>query len=201
MNVPPIFVWRDDASNTEVIALFHGLGYGGSWPDRRRRVRRLQTTTCNYDNATCMSNPNLEFYRDSNGDLIATDRAMKYDDGPGIHVDERNRVVLNGPLNIELGEDKKNEACVAVKEARVALCYAWKVDNSGPHSKLGVDLIRDKIRILFPKAKQVASSSFDDFLDRVWNVKDTLPVVNREVCIFTLSLSIYLSISLTFYTI
>ena len=75
---------------------------------------------------------------------------MKYDDGPGIRVEQNQRVVLNSRPGVEFGEDRKNEACVSVKEAGVALCYAWKVDNSGPHSKLGVELIRDKIRILFP---------------------------------------------------
>ena len=30
--VPPIFSWRDEASGSSVIALFHALGYGGAWP-------------------------------------------------------------------------------------------------------------------------------------------------------------------------
>ena len=38
--VPPIFVWKDNTTNSSVIALFHALGYGGSFPSRRRLVLR-----------------------------------------------------------------------------------------------------------------------------------------------------------------
>lgn len=34
--VPPIFRWRDNATGSEVVAMFHALGYGGSFPSRRR---------------------------------------------------------------------------------------------------------------------------------------------------------------------
>jgi|EP01047_Picozoa_sp_COSAG01_P006611 hypothetical protein len=37
VNVPPIFRWRDNSTETEVLALFHAHGYG------RRRRRRLHT--------------------------------------------------------------------------------------------------------------------------------------------------------------
>ena len=37
VNVPPIFLWRDNATETEVIALFHPHGYGR----RRRRLHNF----------------------------------------------------------------------------------------------------------------------------------------------------------------
>ena len=55
------------------------------------------------------------------------DTADPYDDGPGIHVAADGASLENA--------DRRSEACVSVDAAGVALCYAWKVDNSGPHSK------------------------------------------------------------------
>ena len=83
MAVPPIFRWRDNATGVELLALFHGLGYGGSWPSRRRL----------------------------------------HDMGPP-------------RPGVNQSRESRSEACVAVEAAGVALCYAWKLDNTGPVASL-----------------------------------------------------------------
>ena len=40
VNVPPIFVWRDNATSTEVLAMFHPRGYGALPPARERHLRK-----------------------------------------------------------------------------------------------------------------------------------------------------------------
>eukprot|EP00939_MAST-03C_sp_MAST-3C-sp1_P003394 g3394.t1 len=177
LNVPPLFLWRDNATNTEIIALFHGLGYGGSWPDRRRRMYDddddAPAFECDH-NRTCQDDPSNHFYIDGNGLKIAKSSAMPWDDGPSVHVDENQRVILGS-------NDRKSEACVTVTAARVALCYAWKVDNSGPHGVFQVDLIRDKLKLLYPGANIVSSNAFDDFVEAIWPFKSTLPIVTAEL--------------------
>jgi hypothetical protein len=104
--VPPIFLWKDNTTNTEVIGLFHALGYGGSWPA-----------------ASYKKDIDTNIYTDSIGASVlnASEALYNHDDGPGIHI-------MNGKV---YGNSSRSEACVSVNQAGVALCYAWKVDNSG----------------------------------------------------------------------
>jgi hypothetical protein len=192
LSVPPIFVWRDNATNTSVLALFHALGYGGSWPSRRRHQRRLSDgrlplAQLNRAAATAAaaamasneaSGRDTEpFYVDSGGQLVMTDAADPHDDGPGfhiLHIDESGRGVLRG-------NGSRSEACVRVAPAGVAICYAWKSDNTGPHGYADAELIFEAVGGLFPHAELVTSDSFDDFVEAVEPFIDQLPVVSAEL--------------------
>lgn len=144
--VPPIFLWQDNATGTEVIALFHALGYGGSFPSS------------------------------SNG----VEHGLDTDDGPpSIRVIRSPDGTQQQPT--VLGAGSRDEACVSVHAAGVALCYAWKVDNSGPHTDADSDLIFRTVADLFPNAEIAASDSFDAFVEAVLPHKSTLPVVTAEL--------------------
>ena len=171
--VPPIFVSRDNQTQTEVVALFHALGYGGSWPSRRRRRRRMQQQDGPGRIPEPVASDPDNFYVDSLGQVIMRDSADPYDDGPGIHVAADGKTVE--------GAQRRDEACVDVSAAGVAVCYAWKIDNSGPHSPLQADLLLDAISLMYPKASVVASDAFDDFIADVLPYKASLPVVTAEI--------------------
>jgi len=151
--VPPIFLWKNTATHDQVIGMFHALGYGGSWPAKEEKEK---------------------YYMDDDGQtVVVRAEANLYDDGPGIHVN------IDGSIT---GNSSRSEACVSVEEAGVALCYAWKVDNSGPHDYWASELIFDVVKNMFPGAKEVvASDAFDDFIDQVWEVRNTLKVVEAEI--------------------
>ena len=102
--VPPIFVWRDEATETEVLALFHALGYG------RQQQRGAQSSpisksragdiSCNCRDAgargcACADDPGTLMYIDSNGDKIGKAELDPYDDGPGMHVTADGKVHAN----------------------------------------------------------------------------------------------------------
>jgi hypothetical protein len=120
VNLPPIFVWRDIESDSEVLALFHSGGYGG---DSNSTIDKLQTNLTNVS----------------------------------------------------------QEDCVRVPEARVALCYAWREDNTGPHLPNEVMQVFGEVKQTFPNAKLHSSDSFDDFVEKVWPVRSNLPVVTAEI--------------------
>ena len=153
--VPPIFLWHDNRTNTEVIAMYHALGYGGAWP------------------ATYTKNIADNTYIDGDGTPVLQGAiANPNEDGPSIHV----------ASGIVYGNTSRSEACVQVPSAGVALCYAWKVDNSGPHSNVGSELVFDVVRGLFPSASEiVASDGFDDFVTDVWPHRNELPIVTAEI--------------------
>ena len=95
--VPPIFVWEDERSGASVIALFHALGYGGSWPDHRRleamaSFRGLREAAADVRDG---KEGDRRFYKDSNGVIVMTDEADPFDDGPGLRVLDGQ--VLGGP--------------------------------------------------------------------------------------------------------
>ena len=103
--------------------------------------------------------------------------ADSFDDGPGIHVVRQGSTTFDRETEIVEGNSSRSEACVSVDAAGVALCYAWKVDNSGPHSPQHVNLIYDVVHDLFPEATSiVASDAFDDF------IADVLPVKTLYRC-------------------
>lgn len=168
--VPPIFLWRDVASNTEVIALFHAFGYG-----RRRRSSssgELSGSPADNDRAALaklLANRS-NYFRDSNGDVVMTDKADPWDDGPGMHVRPDGTVDAN-----------RAEHCVEVAEAGAAVCTAWKVDNSGPHTYQEAELLHDVIQTFFPAASVTSSDAFDDFVEAVLPVKSALPVITAEL--------------------
>eukprot|EP00935_MAST-01C_sp_MAST-1C-sp1_P002549 g2549.t1 len=145
VNVPPIFVWRDNNTQTEVLAMFHPHGYGAEPPapsaasaaeSRRRRLHADDD--------------------DDDDDLKAFE-----EDTPS--------------LGTGLGD------CVKVPEAHTALCYAWLSDNRGPHSYDQANGVFQQVQKLFPGAKVVASDAFDDFVQDVWEHRDSLPVVTAEI--------------------
>ena len=167
--VPPLFLWHDNATGTEVVALFHALGYGGSWPAESEDVEHWR------NEAQQPALPQHEdFYVDALGTTVMRAETNPYDDGPGLHVD-----ALSGRVH---GNASRSEACVSFAPAGVALCYAWRVDNSGPHPHWESTLIFDAVRGLFPEASEViASDAFDDFVDDVWPLRHLLPVVQQEI--------------------
>ena len=127
-------MWHDNDTNTEVLALFHALGYGGAWPSRRlqsskqyhasrdtkllsrrdqdRVALRAQAASV-YQHHHSGNNSHNEkdtdafFFVDNNGDLVMRDTAHPYDDGPGVHVG------LDGQVR---NADRRDEACVPVGE-------------------------------------------------------------------------------------
>jgi hypothetical protein len=100
--VPPIFMWRDEATGTEVLALFHALGYGRaqerSAPTTRSTSRvGVDNISCNCTNVgargcACADDPATLMYIDSNGDRIGKAELDPYDDGPGMHVTADGKV-------------------------------------------------------------------------------------------------------------
>jgi hypothetical protein len=166
--VPPLFLWKDEATKTEVVAMYHALGYGGSWPATSNEVAEWRKEAL--DPASSKN-----FYYDDNGDLIMRQIANPFDDGPSIHIDQQGNVQ---------GNSSRSEACVSFNPSGVALCYAWKLDNSGPHEYWDSELIFDAISHLFPsvaKENIVASDAFDDFINAVWPNRGKLPVVTAEI--------------------
>ena len=159
--VPPIFLWHDNTTNTEVIAMYHALGYGGAWP--ATYAEDIKNNIYNEWQADGTTIPVLR------GD-VATGG---YDDGPGIHISSTTGKVY--------GNASRAESCVQVPTAGVALCYAWKVDNSGPHSYLGSKLVFDIVGSMFPHAEIVASDGFDDFVTDIWPHRGDLPLISAEI--------------------
>ena len=169
VKVPPIFLWKDEASGTEAIALFHAGGYGRR--RRRRRLVELQQPSCSSANdCACADSSSTLVYTDSNNRTIFKDTALKWDDGPGLHVKD-------GKV-----QGSRSEHCVDVPEAGAAICYAWKMDNTGPHSYWEAELIYDAVNLFYPHAANVvASNGFDDFMAKVMPHKASLPVVTAEI--------------------
>ena len=160
--VPPIFLWHDNNTNTEVIAMYHALGYGGAWP--ATYAEDIKNNIYNELQADGTTIPILR------GDLATSG----YDDGPGIHISTKTGKVY--------GNASRAESCVEVPTAGVALCYAWKVDNSGPHTYFGLNLVFEIVGSMFPKATEIiASDGFDDFVSEVWQHRGDLPVVSAEI--------------------
>eukprot|EP00937_MAST-01D_sp_MAST-1D-sp2_P004061 g4061.t1 len=133
--VPPIFVWRDAATGAEVLAMYHGGGYG------RRRLHGRGGEAGGGGGAAGAAGP-----------------AGKLG----------NVVVSRGD-------------CVEMPVAGVALCFAWRLDNTGPHDLQEVHRLRAAARRLFPGAAVVSSDGFDDFVDAVWPARGALPVVEAEI--------------------
>jgi len=169
--LPPIFVWEDERSRTSVIALFHALGYGGAWPSRRRLGARAQGLGGVAAAVRDGKQSDRRFYQDSNGVLVMTDEADPFDDGPGLRL-------LDGQV---LGGGSQSESCVPVAPAGVALCLAWRPDNTGPHGYFESQLLFDKVRLLFPNADVKASDGFDDFVAAITPYKKSLPVIKAEI--------------------
>lgn len=203
--VPPIFKWKDNSTGTSVIALYHALGYGRRRDRQRQRKHvypgkgggggggggggrdggegKASVVECksNGDNAAgtdgtdgsadCSDELATLFYRDVHGDLVAKDIAEQYDDsGPSMHVKSDGTVAAS-----------RAEHCVEVHEAAVAVCTAWKIDNSGPHSPGQAAALFDAAAVLFPEATIHASDAFDDFFTAVEPHSDVLPVVTQEI--------------------
>ena len=65
--------------------------------------------------------------------------------------------------------------------AGVALCYAWKQDNQGPHSYDEAHIVFTEAQKMFPGATVVASDAFDDFIQAVEPVQHILELVSAEI--------------------
>ena len=179
--VPPIFVWRDNATGTQVLALFHALGYGGAFP----------ATSEASGHATATGDA-----VDADDDDARHDRAA-HDDGPSLYVHHpHGGGGPTGGAGVSAGaggapspprvqgsgaSGSRNEACVSVEAAGVALCYAWKIDNSGPHTYNDSKLLFRAARDLYPGAVVVASDAMDDFVQDVLPFMASLPVVTQEI--------------------
>jgi hypothetical protein len=175
--VPPIFLWQDNATNTSVVAMFHALGYGSVWAPGCEKCGPLAEAEAELRAAAAAAateggDPSGRFFVDANGDLVATEAVDEHDDGPGIHVTDDGRVHR---------ASRRSESCVTVEGAGAALCYAWRIDNSGPHSPAEAALVFDAVGALFPGAEVLASDGIDDFVARVLPFKHTLPVVTAEI--------------------
>ena len=69
--------------------------------------------------------------------------------------------------------------CVYVEAAKTALCFAWKQDNTGPHSyQAAVDILQTA-QTAYPNATVRTSDGFDDFIRKISPFEDTLPVRAR----------------------
>ena len=189
VNVPPVFVWSDLASGSEVLGLFHANGYG-----RRRRLGGAAGAEGGAGagagagagtgpGASAAEEPLPDFDaptadwddlgrnggEEQHKHVECVDERDCVDDGPSLSLSRAGKVVSSG------------DSCVTVAAARVAICTAWKQDNEGPHAAWQARLIRLYARWRFPNAEVLSSRSFDDFADAVWPVRHTLPVVTQEL--------------------
>ena len=151
--VPKIFRWADNASQTEVLAMYHPRGYGRR---RRRRRRRLLESDDDDDD-----DDQLE-------ELIQDDDPFG---GPSVFYDESI-----GAVRFDRDSD-----CAVVPAAGRAVCYAWNSDNKGPHDFQSASAIFDSVERGYPGATVVASDAFDDFVADVWPHLGSLPVVTAEI--------------------
>jgi hypothetical protein len=136
VNVPPIFRWRDGASTSEVIALFHPGGYG-----RRRLHSEEESPEMTKANIACCAKGLPKCCKSS---IFPKD-------------------------------------CVAVPAAGVALCYAWKQDNQGPHGYNEAMMVIKEAQKMYPGANVTCSDAFDDFIRAVEPAKSTLAIVTAEI--------------------
>ena len=156
VNVPSMFLWRDNATATEVVALFHPKGYG------RRRRRRRRASGGNVQGGGGGGGGGSRDFSHSAGD---TD-----DDVPeGVHVDASGTVVI-GPGD-----------CVDAPFANASICFAWQGDNHGPHTGPNAVAIFEAVQQMYPGARIQSSDAFDDFVDRVWPHRARLPLVTAEI--------------------
>ncbi len=171
VEVPAVFLWRDNATGAEAIAMFHALGYGAKGPASGSEPRPRAALTCDerVDDG-CADDPSVKFYVDKNGDTVAKASVAPWDDGPSIHVGSNGKV-----------DPASTSHCVEVPAAGAALCYAWKLDNTGPHPYWRAEAVYDYVSARYPEAKVSASDAFDDFVSDVFPHRDSLPVVTAEI--------------------
>ena len=117
VNVPNMFLWRDTASDAEVVALFHKRGYGGCF--------------------NCGGGSGHPALRASD--------------------------------------------CVTNGDSQTAICYAWRSDNSGPHTYAEAIAIFESAQELFPAANISAIDALDEFVASVEPHKAKLPLVTAEI--------------------
>lgn len=61
-----------------------------------------------------------------------------------------------------------------------AVYFAFTLDNHGPHSIEWVKEIYADLRLTFPNA-EIKASTMDAYAEKLWAVRDTLPVVTAEI--------------------
>mgnify|MGYP003885175691 CR=1 FL=1 len=143
----------------------------------------VETLAADYDDAaaatedcsagsSCVDDAETLVYVDEGGQAVFKDGVDPWDDGPGMHV-----VFGDNDGDETVVVASRSSHCVEVPAAGAALCYAWRIDNSGPHSYDEAALLVDAVELLFPKAAGedrrkegrgvVASDAFDDFIEEI----------------------------------
>lgn len=168
VNVPNIFLWRDNATDSEVVALFHPHGYGldaeaGAGAERQPAIATPA-------NRAAGATADMANHSSSNTNFNNEDPDFDVDAEPeGFHVLEDGKATAN-PSD-----------CVNVPEAGVAICYAWNSDNRGPHTMADATAIFKSVQSIYPHATLLPSDAFDDFISEVWPYRTSLPAVSQEV--------------------
>jgi len=78
------------------------------------------------------------------------------------------------------GADYYNSNPTHAPGMRDAIYFAFTLDNCGPHTPESVRAVFADVRKIFPNAKIIAST-MDAFADKIWEVRETLPVVTDEI--------------------
>ena len=167
VNVPNIFLWRDNATDTEVVALFHPHGYG---LEAESDPAPAATVTGAAVNHAAGATGDRSSSSSSSNDFNNEDPDFDVDAEPeGFHIDKDGKATAN-PSD-----------CVNVPEAGVAICYAWNGDNRGPHTMADATAIFTAVQSIYPHATLHPSDAFDDFISAVWPIRNSLPVVTQEI--------------------
>jgi hypothetical protein len=154
VNVPPIFLWRDNASDTSVVAMYHPFGYGrrrlSNGQDAVNGTIAINGTICgrhadgtlasDKERMQCQDDESVLRYIDSNGNAIAKAGANPFD-APGLHVEQADGQQWEEGTDGFPPSPVVKGHCLVVEAAEAALCFSWRVDNSGPHSYVEAELV------------------------------------------------------------
>jgi hypothetical protein len=194
IDVPPLFLWHDPSSDTEVLALYHSGGYGGDEP---APTPAPSNYVCSYATGAgvCVTNPNAWATKAQCEKLCDKSSSTPSPDTTTIRL-ERALVTVPPADSHESqlwrwGVTQQVD-CVTVvlppsssgaDSEGVALCYAWRSDNTGPHRPAEVTAVFDAVQELYPNATARASDAIDDFVAEVWSVRHKLglQVVEAEI--------------------
>ena len=155
VNVPNIFLWRDNSSGTEVIALFHKRGYGGCFNCGRRRRRRLQPG----DFGGPQPADSDHGHGHGASAVADSDRLLRQGGNPLLHASD----------------------CVENVDSQTAICYSWRSDNSGPHTYPEALQIFSDAQRIYPEANVTSINAFDEFVRAVEPHKAKLALVTAEL--------------------
>ena len=150
--LPRAFVWRDEASSTELVVAWHNYGYGGGGSGRQG-----------------YNNPN------------ATSPGGYYPDYPdGVPI-QPNNASGPDKCGSAPAHGQKCNSTLTVKGLKHALALFVSDDNSGPPTLGQLSHYYAEVHRMFPNVKQVLSSTFEEFFVELDKVKHVLPVVTKEI--------------------